>query len=114
MVFSISGIMSFTKYVLPSLVTLYYPVSSTIVNGTVDLNWHPPNATAINSLANVINGTGVYGFVFNSSITPGSYADYNWCNMPHVRSKEYPKANVEYELEYVEVVGLQLSPPFPL
>ena len=73
----------------------------------VDLTWHPPNATNINNLGYVVNGSGINGFIFNSSITPASasYSTYNWCNMPHVRAKEYPRAPQEYTLEYVEVVG---------
>jgi hypothetical protein len=72
----------------------------------VDLTWHAPNATSINNLASVVNGSGVGGFIFNGSITPASvpYLTYNWCNMPHVRAKEYPRVSQEYTLEYVEIV----------
>src|SRR4051812_38757146 len=38
----------------------------------IDLSWHVPNATDINNLRSVINGTGVYGFIFNSSVTPAT------------------------------------------
>ena len=104
-----TGTMSITKYILPSLIALHRPARSTqlgaLSNNAIDLNWYPPNASAINSLASAINGSGVYGFTFNSSVTPGAYGVYNWCNMPHVRSTEYPKASTEYVLEYVEVVG---------
>jgi acid phosphatase len=49
----------------------------------------PPNATNINNFAFVINGTGAPG-IFNSSNTPAKqYGEYNWCNMPHVRTTEY-------------------------
>jgi 2-phosphoxylose phosphatase len=74
--------------------------------GPVDLTWHAPNATNINNLATVVNGTGVYGFIFNNSVTPAStsYGTYNWCNMPHVRRTEYVQAPSEYTLEYVEVI----------
>lgn len=72
----------------------------------VDLNWYAPNATAINNLTQVIEGSGVYGFIYNSSVTPAEqYGDYNWCNMPHVRATEYKKASPEYSLQYVEVVS---------
>ncbi|KAL9095685.1 MAG: hypothetical protein Q9165_002117 [Trypethelium subeluteriae] len=73
---------------------------------TTDLTWHAPNSSQVNSLSSVINGTGVYGFIFNSSGVPtgSSYGTYNWCNMPHVRPQEYPKADSSYELEYVEVI----------
>lgn len=73
----------------------------------IDLGWHAPNATIINDLSSVINGTGVYGFIFNSSLTPATsgYSTYNWCNMPHVRPQEYVVPPSEFKLEYVEVVG---------
>lgn len=73
---------------------------------SVDLSWHAPNSTVINNLTSVVNGTGIYGFIFNSSATPPSapYATYNWCNMPHVRASEYPPAPSGYKLEYVELV----------
>lgn len=73
----------------------------------IDTNWHPPKSTAVNNLDTVLNSTGVYGFIFNSSETPAKlYGRYNWCNMPHVRKEEYIQAPKEYELAYVEVVGL--------
>ena len=68
--------------------------------------WFGPNATSINNLTQVIGGSGVYGFIYNSSRTPDSeYGTYNWCNMPHVRAKEYVKPADEFELQYVEVVS---------
>lgn len=82
-----------------------------LVNGqnataNVSLSWYPPNSTWINNLSTVINGTGTYGFIFNSSQDPAGvpYGTYNWCNMPHVRRQEYPRVNSSFELEYVEVV----------
>ncbi|ROV93039.1 hypothetical protein VPNG_09447 [Cytospora leucostoma] len=74
---------------------------------TVDLGWYPPSQTLINNLTNVVsNGTtGVYGFIYNSSYTPDDeYGTYNWCNMPHVRAKEYVRPSEEYELVYVELI----------
>lgn len=71
-----------------------------------DLNWHAPRKTDLNNLTSVLAGEGVYGFIFNTSDTPDEvYGTYNWCNMPHVRSKEYVKASDEYELQYVEIVS---------
>ncbi|KAL9059573.1 MAG: hypothetical protein Q9162_001078 [Coniocarpon cinnabarinum] len=74
----------------------------------IDLNWYPPADTQVSSLASAINGTGVNGFIFNSSQTPPSvpYAGtYNWCNMPHVRQSEYPAINSSgLQLSYVEVI----------
>ena len=76
------------------------------VFGAVDLTWHAPNATWINNLSSVMNSTGTNGFVFSSSELPTGvkYGTYNWCNMPHVRKQEYPKAGSDYVLKYVEVV----------
>jgi hypothetical protein len=72
----------------------------------VDLSWHAPNATNINDLSQVIGGSGIYGFIYNSSATPANeYGIYNWCNMPHVRATEYNKPSSEYKLQYVEVVS---------
>ena len=76
-------------------------------SSSVDLTWHAPNATNMNSLAYAVNGTGIDGFIFNSSTTPAStsYSTYNWCNMPHVRRQEYQRAPQGYTLEYVELVS---------
>lgn len=80
----------------------------------IDLSWHAPNSTAINDLTQVIEGSGIYGFVYNSSDVPvDQYGVYNWCNMPHVRKTEYKKPSSEYRLQYVEVVSrgwLQICP----
>ncbi|TKA72952.1 hypothetical protein B0A55_07546 [Friedmanniomyces simplex] len=72
-------------------------------NTTVDLGWYPPVKSDVNTLSTVINGTGVYGFVFNSSQAP--LDTYNWCNMPHTNVATYPKVNdSSYKLQYVEVI----------
>lgn len=74
----------------------------------VDVPWHAPNATEINNLDKVLSSDGVYGFIFDSSQTSDKeYGKYNWCNMPHVRPREYPKAPKGYKLHYVEVVCFQ-------
>ncbi|EKG11543.1 hypothetical protein MPH_11036 [Macrophomina phaseolina MS6] len=80
-------------------------MSAASLNSSVS-GWHPPNSTWITDLGQVINGTGVHGFVFNSSRLPDGvpYGTYNWCNMPHVRASEYPRASDEYQLQYVEVI----------
>ena len=73
----------------------------------VSLSWYAPNATAINNLTQVIEGSGIYGYIYNGSDTPAAeYGVYNWCNMPHVRATEYKKPSAEYKLEYVEVVSI--------
>ncbi|KAI1276474.1 histidine acid phosphatase [Xylaria sp. FL0933] len=83
------------------------PVLSTALasNPSVDLGWYPPRNTSVNDLSTALGGSGVYGFIFNSSHTPDDeYGTYNWCNMPHVRKSEYVRASGEYELRYVEVI----------
>ena len=74
-------------------------------NASIDLGWHAPKKSWINDLGQVLNGTGTNGFVFNGSQLPAGtqYGTYNWCNMPHVKSQEYPRASEDYELQYVEV-----------
>ncbi|TKX18542.1 hypothetical protein C1H76_9331 [Elsinoe australis] len=75
------------------------------INDT-DLSWKAPAASEVDDLSNIMKGSGVYGFIFNSSKTPESlpYSTYNWCNMPHVRAQEYPRFNSSFKLEYVEVI----------
>ncbi|KAK4204786.1 histidine phosphatase superfamily [Triangularia verruculosa] len=71
----------------------------------LDLAWYPPKPSSITNLTAVFNSTGVWGFIFNTSHTPDEqYGTYNWCNMPHVRAKEYPQPPAHYELVYVEVI----------
>lgn len=91
-----------STYLLP---LLFFPLANS-QQANVDLSWHAPNTTWINTLSSVINGTGIHGFIFNSSqLPPGTkYGTYSWCNMPHVRREEYPVADKQYELEYVEVI----------
>jgi hypothetical protein len=93
--------MIYSKTVLP---LLWIPIAAAS-NASVDLGWHPPKKSWINDLGQVLNGTGTNGFVFSGSQLPAGtpYGTYNWCNMPHVRPEEYPRASVEYTLEYVEV-----------
>jgi acid phosphatase len=71
-------------------------------NTEVSLQWHPPANTQLNDLDTVINGTGIYGFIFNSS--QGPLNTYDWCNMPHTNTVTYPKADSSYKLEYVELI----------
>ena len=83
-------------------------------NAGIDQLWYPPNDTRISELDNVINGEGVYGFIFNDSAAPAAndyYGGYNYCNMPHVKSESYVKGPEGYTLEYVEVV--RLNYPWP-
>ncbi|KAI0381649.1 phosphoglycerate mutase-like protein [Hypomontagnella monticulosa] len=86
-------------------VLLISSVVTVALGQKVDLAWYPPSNTSINNLETVLNGQGVYGFIFNTSETPDAqYGTYNWCNMPHVRKPEYKKPAKGYKLEYVEVI----------
>lgn len=88
---------------------------STTNTGTPDVAWHAPTQGYVNNLDRAIDSKGVYGFIFNSSKTPDSdYGTYNYCNMPHVRAKEYVRPNEEYELLYVELVSLLYPHILPL
>lgn len=40
------------------------------IDFAVDLSWHAPTSSNINSLRSAINGTGTYGFIYNSSTLP--------------------------------------------
>ncbi|KAL9709558.1 hypothetical protein Ac2012v2_007297 [Leucoagaricus gongylophorus] len=65
---------------------------------------YPPSSTTINNLTFVLNGSGTPG-IFNSSVTPDKeYGIYNWCNMPHVRQREYKTPSGDFELQFVEVI----------
>lgn len=71
----------------------------------VDNSWHPPDSSAINNLDLNLGSEGVFDFIFDTSWTPDErYGQYNYCNMPHVRRREYVVAPAEYELVYVEIV----------
>lgn len=75
-------------------------------NSSVAQSYHAPSKTDVNDLDRVLTASGVYGFIFNTSQTPGDvpYRTYNWCNMPHVRKEEYIVAPSEYQLKYVEII----------
>ncbi|SMR63911.1 unnamed protein product [Zymoseptoria tritici ST99CH_3D1] len=68
----------------------------------VSLDWHAPAQSFVSNLTTAINGSGIYGFIFNSS--QGPLDTYNWCNMPHVNSQTYVRPSQGYKLEYVEVI----------
>ena len=89
------------------------PSQSTVstYDSSVDLAWYPPKATNINNLTSAVNSSGIYGFIYNGSYpTDTPYGTYNWCNMPHIRRQEYPKAADEYKLTYVELVSIFYTP----
>lgn len=96
------------------------PEAATELRG--DVAWYPPLRTAINDLESVVNGSGVFGYVFRDTMgdaTSDQTSDAgrrereaNWCDMPRVRAEEYvvPQGfeDGEWELRYVEVVSRTL------
>lgn len=60
-----------------------------VSDATAAVIHYPPTASNINNLTFVLSGSGSPG-IFDSSSTPDKqYGEYNWCNMPHVRTREY-------------------------
>lgn len=99
------------QWILPTFgfLTLLEAQNGSMYNSSIESLWYPPTRNPINDLNTVINGTGVYGFIFNNSYAPvsnGYYGGYDYCNMPHVNQVEYIKPPGNYTLEYVEVVCL--------
>lgn len=105
-IFTLFSVFDRAMYPSKHVLSLLWLPLAAAQNGTIDLAWYAPKKTWINDLSKVLNGTGTNGFIFNSSALPAGtpYGTYNWCNMPHVRADVYPKADPEYQLEYVEVV----------
>jgi len=92
-----------SAYILPLFV-----VAGAAQSAVNESTWYAPNSTWITDLSQVVNVTGVHGFIFNSSQLPAGvpYGTYDWCNMPHIRKDVYPEVNDRYKLEYVEVVSM--------
>ncbi|KAK4051512.1 hypothetical protein OIO90_004726 [Microbotryomycetes sp. JL221] len=62
------------------------------------------DSSPINNLTVVLTGTGTNGQLWQpDTVDDKRYGTYNYCNMPHVRAKEYqvPKG---FKLKYVEVI----------
>lgn len=113
----VSAGMLVTRWMLPlfGLSTLLKAQSDSTYNSSINELWYPPISNPINDLDAVINGTDVYGFIFNGSYAPVSndyYGGYDYCNMPHVNQVQYLKPLDNYTLEYVEVVSLEGSARF--
>lgn len=53
-----------------SLVPFVQVAFSQSTNVSVDLSWHAPLSSSLNNLNSVINGSGIDGFIFNSSTLP--------------------------------------------
>ncbi|PPQ88204.1 hypothetical protein CVT25_005169 [Psilocybe cyanescens] len=69
-----------------------------------DVVHYSPAATNINNLTFALNGTGAPGIFTTSNPPDSQYGTYNWCNMPHVRQREYKSPGKNYTLQYVEVI----------
>ena len=107
LIFSIGMLLK--QWILPIIgfFTLFEAQNASISNSTIDGMWYPPTPNWINNLTTIINGTNVYGFIFNNSYTAAGndyYGGYNYCNMPHVNKAKYVKPPDKYTLEYVEVI----------
>ncbi|KAH8175350.1 Histidine acid phosphatase family protein [Sarocladium implicatum] len=88
-----------------ALVLGVFQLSQPILAATVDTDWYAPSKRELNNLTQVLDGKGVYDFIYDTSDTPDElYGTYNWCNMPHVRRKEYRPAKEGFELRYVELI----------
>ncbi|KAJ7702263.1 phosphoglycerate mutase-like protein [Mycena rosella] len=66
--------------------------------------YYPPAQSKINNLTFALNGTGAPGIFTSSTVPDKDYGEYNWCNMPHVRTREYKTPSSDFTLEYVEVI----------
>jgi hypothetical protein len=70
-----------------SMVLFVVPFLGAAVRAAV--THYPPVSSNINNFTFALNGSGAPG-IFSSSTTPNAqYGEYNWCNMPHVRDREY-------------------------
>jgi 2-phosphoxylose phosphatase len=91
-------LLGWTDFLIPALSVL--PGTSRAAPGS----YYPPARSGFNNLDAALHGTGVFGFVFDSSSQiPDEEGAFNFCNMPHVRRATYVRPGDEYELAYVEV-----------
>jgi hypothetical protein len=70
------------------LCQLVFLVSSVAI-AEATVVYYPPAQSKINNLTFALNGTGAPGVFTSSTVPDDSYGEYNWCNMPHVRTREY-------------------------
>ncbi|KAF9044278.1 histidine phosphatase [Panaeolus papilionaceus] len=82
----------------------YFLLSAQPAASASDVVHYPPISSNINNLTFVLGGSGAPGIYNSSSTDDVRYGMYNWCNMPHVRKREYKSPPKEYELRYVEVI----------
>jgi len=70
------------------MISVYWILASLAV-ASAQVIYYPPASSNVNNLTYALSGSGAPG-IYNSSTTPDSeYGSYNWCNMPHVREREY-------------------------
>lgn len=103
---------------LPALPDLYSLLTTSTSGHTLfgkdysGPDWHAPRGTDINDLSKAFDGTGPMARKIVPKTSAGAseqpegwdYADYNYCNMPHVTKEEYEKKGDEFELVFVEVI----------
>ncbi|KAF8664201.1 hypothetical protein AX16_000764 [Volvariella volvacea WC 439] len=70
----------------------------------VALHYPPKSQSQVYSLDWAFEGSGAPGIFNSSGVRNEDYGMYNWCNMPHVRKREYVTPPKQYKLEYVEVI----------
>lgn len=75
-----------------------------VTRASAEVIHYPPTSSNLNNLTFALHGSGSPGIYSSSSTPDGQYGQYNWCNMPHVRSREYKTPSHDYTLEYVEVI----------
>ena len=66
---------------------------------------YPPKVTNINNFTFVMQGTGAPGIFYSSYTPPQQYGEYNWCNMPHVRTTEYKCVLIHSEPNCLHIEG---------
>lgn len=70
------------------MISIYWILVSLAV-ASAQVTHYPPASSNVNNLTYALSGSGAPG-IYNSSTTPDTeYGTYNWCNMPHVREREY-------------------------
>ncbi|KAK9321708.1 histidine phosphatase superfamily [Lipomyces orientalis] len=87
----------------PSLYSILASMSLAAAAGTVV--HFPPSNTTIGDLGAVFNAaSGTNGGYYTTSMVPDDdYGAYDYCNMPHTRSREYVVPG-GYDLQYVELI----------
>jgi 2-phosphoxylose phosphatase len=72
-----------------TVVAIFAAIQLAVVDAAINVTHYAPSNNNINNLTFALTGTGAPG-IFSSSNTPDAeYGIYNWCNMPHVRTREY-------------------------